>query len=126
MKVLVACALVAALTAGGASLVDELASRRITVIATHPCNVVTRRFRDGVNYRGGNLCAWRQWKTPPLLTSGEQAAARLAWRDLMRRIGPTAASGTSGNPAEGWTAFLLNGKVVQICCRRGTTGETSF
>ena len=65
---------------------DTLASRKLTVIYTHPNQVVTAQFWDGVNYRGGNLAEWRKWKQSALLTDEQQRAQRQGWRDLMTRI----------------------------------------
>ena len=65
---------------------DTLANRNLTVIYTHPNQVVTAQFWDGVNYRGENLCEWRKWKQPMLLTAEQQRGQRQGWRDLMARI----------------------------------------
>lgn len=65
---------------------DTLASRNLTVIYTHPNQVVTAAFWDGVNYRGKNGCDWRQWKEPPIQTAEQQKVQRQGWRDLMTRI----------------------------------------
>ena len=65
---------------------ETLASRDLTIIYTHPNEVVTKTFWDAENYRGGNHCEWRKWKHPPLLSPEEQKQARAYWRSMMTRI----------------------------------------
>jgi len=65
---------------------DLMAKRDLTVIATHPNQVVTAEFWDGVNYLGGNLVPWRKWRQPRLLTSEQQQREREGWRKMVADI----------------------------------------
>ena len=65
---------------------DTLAKRDLTVIATHPNQLVTAEFWDGVNYAGGNLVPWRQWRQPRLLTPEQQRREREGWREMVAGI----------------------------------------
>lgn len=44
------------------AMADAMAKKRRVALYLHPCMAVCSEFWDGVNYRGGNLCEFGQWK----------------------------------------------------------------
>lgn len=65
---------------------DVLANRNLTLLYTHPNEIVVQEWWDDCNFRGKNLTPWGQWRQPKVLPEAVQAKARAGVRAMMSRI----------------------------------------
>lgn len=65
---------------------DVLAGRSLTLIYTHPNEVVIDEWWDACNFKGKNLTPWREWRQSKPLTPAQQAEAQAGVRALMARV----------------------------------------
>ncbi|MBO4885589.1 MAG: hypothetical protein J5602_09785, partial [Clostridia bacterium] len=67
-------------------VLDELAARERAIVYCHPNMAVFREFWDGVNYNGGNLAPFGQWKPCAPRAPEETAAYYSRIRAFLRRV----------------------------------------
>lgn len=65
---------------------DDLAKRDVAILYMHPNKLIFPTYWDALNYDGGNLVPWGQWKVGPERPADEQAKYLNDLRAFLRRV----------------------------------------